>query len=267
VDTEIDRTKTSSLFFPPSEVRDETGAWYFSPELGASYAICDTTRLYARSAAGIKPAGFSAFASTPALARYDEELAWTNELGAEVSLPDQHLTFSLAGFWNRIHDYQLNRPDVYSTDYYTVNSGPVTSLGVEAELRWQPLDGLTVQGSAGYVNAEFDSSPYAGNAVPFVPDFTGSLGVRYDLPKNCYVQTSVRIAGATYFDEANNDRFRQGSYCCWDAEIGYAVEHFSVALFGRNLLDEEYYTFINPQINAGSPGDPQLFGVRATLEF
>ena len=267
VDAAIDRTKTDSFFSPPSVVRDELGAWYFSPELGATYALCDTTRLYARSAAGIKPAGFSAFASTPALAQYDDEVAWTNELGAEVSLPDQHLIFSLAGFWNRIHDYQLNRPDVYSTDYYTVNAGPVTSLGVEAELRWQPLDGLTVQGSAGYVNAEFDSSPYAGNAVPFVPGFTGSLGVRYDLPKNCYVQTSVRIAGATYFDEANNDRFRQGSYCCWDAEIGYAVEHFSLALFGRNLLDEEYYTFINPQINAGSPGDPQLFGVRATLEF
>jgi hypothetical protein len=34
----------------------------------------------------------------------------------------------------------------------------------------------------------------------------------------------------------------------------------SASLFSAaTLLDEEYYTFINPQIFAGSPGDPQIF--------
>lgn len=267
VDVKIDRTKTSTMVFPASVVDDSLGDWYLSPELGATYAVCDTTRVFARSAIGIKPAGFSAFASTPATARYDEELAWTNELGMEVTVPDQHLTVSLTGFWNRSDDYQLNRQARYSTDFLTVNAGEVTSLGVETELRWRPVAGLTVQGSAGYVNAQFDDAPHAGNEVPFVPEFTGSMGVRYDFPMGCYVQTSVRMNGATYFDEANNDRYRQGSYLCWDAEIGYAAEHFSVALFGRNLLDKEYYTFINPQIGAGSPGDPQIFGMRASLDF
>ena len=35
----------------------------------------------------------------------------------------------------------------------------------------------------------------------------------------------------------------------------------------RNLMDEEYYTFINPQIAAGSPGDPQQFGIRVRTTF
>ncbi|MCX6873169.1 MAG: TonB-dependent receptor [Verrucomicrobia bacterium] len=274
VDNKIDRTKTAASpviptsFLPaPSVVRDDQGAWYASPELGASYAWCDTTRLYARSALGIKPAGFSAFASTPATARYDEEVAWNNEVGMEVSLPDSHLTFSLAGFCNRSDNYQLNREAPDSTDFYTVNADRVLSLGLETELRWQPVAGLTLQGSAGYVNAEFDSAPFDGNAVPFVPEFTGSLGARYDFPKGFYVQTSLRMTGATYFNEANDERFRQGAYLCWDAELGYAVGNFSVALFGRNMLDEEYYSFVNPQIRAGSPGDPQLFGIRATIGF
>ena len=127
----------------------------------------------------------------------------------------------------------------------------------------------------GYVNAEFDgyqdpflaSTSYDGNKVPFVPEFTGALGVRYDFDSGFYAQTSLRMTGATYFDEANNKNFRQGSYGCWDAEIGYVAKNFSVAVFGRNLLDEEYYTFINPQIMAGSPGDPQFFGVRVMLDF
>ncbi|MEO0017263.1 MAG: hypothetical protein RLZZ522_546, partial [Verrucomicrobiota bacterium] len=83
VEVDIDRSKATT-FFPPvptSTVRDDLGEWYVSPELGASYQVGEVTRVFARSAIGIKPAGFSAFASTPASARYDEETAWTNELG------------------------------------------------------------------------------------------------------------------------------------------------------------------------------------------
>ena len=268
VESEIDRIKTGNASYPMPPVREDVGEWYCSPELGASYALSDTTRLFARSAIGIKPAGFSAYASDAASARYNDEVAWTNELGAEISLPDHHLTGSFTGFWNRIDDYQLNRSaDPPSTDYYTVNAGRVTTWGLETQLRWQPVDGLTLLGSAGYVNAQFESSPDKGNAVPYVPEFTGSLGARYDSPKGFYVQSAVRVTGTTYFDEANTDRYHQGSYFCWDAEIGYAVERFSVALYGRNLLDREYYTFINSSIEAGSPGDPQVFGIRATLDF
>jgi len=100
-----------------------------------------------------------------------------------------------------------------------------------------------------------------------VPEFAASLGARYDFPMGFYLQSAVRMTGTTYFDEANTERYHQCSYLCWDAEIGYAADHFSVALYGRNLLDRGFYTFINPQIKAGSPGDPQIFGVRATLEF
>jgi outer membrane receptor protein involved in Fe transport len=271
VDSEIDRTKTLNYYPSPPyatpPVREDMGDWYFTPEIGASYVLCENVRVFARGAMGIKPAGFSAFASTAKLARYEDEVALTHEVGAEISLPDHHLTCSLTGYWNHIDDYQLNLQAPKSTDYYTTNAGSVTSLGVEAEVRWQPVDGLTVQGSAGLVHARFDDAPYDGNAVPYVPEFAASLGARYDFQKGFYLQSAVRMTGTTYFNEANKDRYSQGSYLCWDAEIGYAVERFSVALYGRNLLDREYYTFINPQIEAGSPGDPQVFGIRATLQF
>ena len=274
VNSDIDRTKTAAspvippMYLPgPSVVNESTGDWYFSPEVGASYAPCDAARLFTRSAIGVKPAGFSAFASTPALARYDDETAWTNELGMEVTLPDKHFTWSLTGYCNQLYDYQVNRQAPMSTDFYTANAGTVTSLGVETQVRWQPVDGLTLLGGAGLTHARFDSSPNDGNAVPFVPEFTGSLGARYDFPQGFYVQSAVRLTGPTYFDEANTDRYSQGSYLCWDAEIGYAKDHFSVALYGRNMLDRQYYTYINPEILAGAPGDPAVVGVRASVTF
>ena len=45
------------------------------------------------------------------------------------------------------------------------------------------------------------------------------------------------------------------------------AENFSVTLYGTNLFDKGYYTFINPQIAAGSPGDPQQFGIRVSTTF
>lgn len=268
VTSEIDRVKTSTFAPQDAPVRGESGAWQCSPELGASYTINDTTRVFARTAIGVKPAGFSAFAKEESSAHYHDEVAWTNELGTEVSMPDAHLTGSLTGFWNRIHDYQLNRSATdYTTDFYTVNAGPVTTLGMEAEVRWQPVDSLTVQGCAGVTHAQFESAATDGNPVPFVPAYTGSLGARYDFPHGYYIQSSGRLTGATTFDESRDSHSRQGAYFCWDAEIGYATKHFSVALFGRNLLDREYYSFINRQIEAGVPGDPQIFGIRTTMEF
>jgi len=274
VDAEIDRTKSDS-FFTTSTVRADVSDWYFSPELGASYRLCDSSVLFARTAIGTKPAGYSAFGSTPATAGYEDETTWSNELGITVSSPEQGLDFSLTGFWNRIDDYQVNRPDVFSTDYFIVNADQVSSIGAEAELLWRPNERFTLRGSFGYTDAEFDSYAdpvlpgvfHDGNQVPYIPEFTGSLGARYEFGNGFYVQTSVRMAGETYFDEMNTALFRQGSYWTWDAEAGYSNEDFSVAVYGRNLLGEDYYTFINPQIAAGTPGDPQRFGVRVKLAF
>jgi iron complex outermembrane receptor protein len=266
VDSEIDRSKTDS-FFNTSTVREGDSAFYVSPEVGVEMALDDATRVFARSSIGNRPAGYSAFASNPVSAAYDNETTWSNELGIGHSIPDQRLDFTLTGYWNQTRDYQLNQPDIASTDYFTINAGRVTSIGVEGELRWNPMDALLVRASAGTLHARFDSAPRDGNPVPYIPEFNAALGVRYDLPHGFHVQSALRMTGEVFFEDTGDRRFRQGSYLCWDAEIGYATGPFSLAVFGRNLLDETYYTFINPQISAGSPGDPRMFGVRATMEF
>lgn len=269
-DASIDRTKTS----PFSVVRDSLDAWYASPELGVSHRFADEAEGFFRTALGVRPGGFSAFASSLQLARYDEEVGWNNELGVEVSLPEQRLSFGLTGFCNLIHDYQLNVPDRFSTDYFTMNAPTVLATGIEAQSRWQATDSFSLQATVGWTDSHFDDfydSVWGmrrdGNAVPFVPEFTGSLAGRYEFGGGFYAQTGLRVNGPTYFDAANNDAFRQDPYLVWDAEVGYAHGAFAVALFGRNLADKEYYTFINPEIRAGAPGDPQTFGVRAEWSF
>lgn len=272
-DTSIDRNKVN-LLEPPSSVRDSLDDWYVSPELGVSQRLADGVDGFFRSGIGIRPAGFSAFARTADLARYDEEVGWNNELGVEVALPAQRLRFGLTGFCNFIRDYQLNVPGNRSTDYFTVNAAAVIAWGIEAQARWQATEDLSLQASFGWVDSRFDDfhdtvwgARRDDNKVPFVPEFTGSLAGRYEFGGGFYAQTALRVNGPTYFDAANTDAFRQNAFLVWDAEVGYARGPFAVALFGRNLADKDYYTFINPEIRAGTPGDPQVFGVRAEWMF
>ena len=73
--------------------------------------------------------------------------------------------------------------------------------------------------------------------------------------------------GETFFDESNAGLFREGGYEVYDAQIGFRNEQFTVVVYGENLGDEFYYTFINPQIFAGTPGDPEAYGVRLDWRF
>lgn len=275
-ESEMDRVKDSFFSgFPVGSApvvgkRDE---WFVSPVLGLTWEVHPAVSLFYRSALGNKPGGFSAYSDNPVVAEFERETNWSNELGFEYDCPGYDLRFGLRGFWDQIDDYQFNESVPGTTDFVVLNAEEVVSRGVELDAAWAPVGGLTVRGSIGYVDAEFDrytdltGLQLDGNKVPFVPEYTGSLGVRYDFDFGFYAQTSMRVAGRTRFDAVNSSSFTEDSYVTWDAELGYGTEHFNVALYGRNLLDEQYYTFINPSIAAGTPGVPQIFGVRLKSMF
>lgn len=274
----IDRIKTGagvpfpSAFPLPPRLIGESEGWYFSPTVGAEYALSDETSVFARTSLSFKPQGFTAYSDLPQTAHYDEEQSWESEVGVRYQNDAQSLGLELRGYYKRIDDYQLNR-STGVTDFVIVNADQVEALGLEAEMRWRPADHLTVQATAGVSQIEFDEhrglrgEDFSGNDVPFLPEFTASLGLRYDFGCGFHAQTAVRAVGATYYDEANSSDFRQGTYRVWDAQIGYEAENWNAAVFARNLFDEEYYTFMNNQIAAGAPGDPQIFGVRVGIEF
>jgi len=274
-ESKIDRVQNAAAPVPGvTPIRGKQDDWFVSPVLGLTYAVAPSVDLFYRSSIGNKPAGYSAYSNNPVYAEFDRETNWSNEIGLEYDCPAYNLRFGIRGFWDQIDDYQLNQSVPRTTDFVVLNADEVTSRGIEIDGAWAPVEGLTFRGSFGYVDAEFDrfvdpltGANLSGNKVPFVPEFTGSFGARYDFQSGFYAQTSVRAAGRTRFDSANTSAFTEDAYVTWDAEIGYIAENFSVALYGRNLLDEEYYTFINPQILAGSPGDPQQFGIRVRTTF
>jgi iron complex outermembrane receptor protein len=280
VDVSMNRIKPSGALgamgvTPVPALNPSSDGLYFSPTAGIGYDYNENLSGFVRTGLGIKPHGYSAFSDNPATASFGEERNWSNEIGLQFRNEESRMNAVVRAFWNEIEDYQLNEAKPFSTDFVVVNADEVRSRGVEAELQWRPIEPLLLHGTAGWTDIEFDSytdpfnsqTSYDGNTVPFIPEFTASVGFRYDLPGGFFIGSSVRATEDTYYDAANTGAFLQDGYWIWNAQVGYEAENWSVTVYGRNILDEVYYTFINPQIAAGSPGDPQLFGVRVNLDL
>ena len=245
--------------------------WYFSPTLGLTYEASNDVTLFARTSIGVKPAGFTAFSDVAATSAYKDETAWETEVGALISFPDEDLDLELRAYYKQIDDYQLNRSTA-TGNFIILNAEEVRAIGIEAEANWRPSDALTISASAGLSEIEFEkfndgATDLSGNRVPFVPEFTAALGFRYNLGEGFYISSAYRAIGSVNYEDNGSSTFKQESYQILDAQIGYEAENWSASIFGHNLLDENYYSYISPQISAGAPGTPALYGVRMSVEF
>src|SRR5690606_11682276 len=99
-------TSVPNFGIPDTTVRGDSDEWFVSPSLGLTYEVTDAVEVFVRSSIGNKPAGYSAYADTLALARFDREQNWSNEIGLQYDCPAYDLRFGVRAFWDQIDDYQ-----------------------------------------------------------------------------------------------------------------------------------------------------------------
>jgi iron complex outermembrane receptor protein len=276
--SDIDRTKTSSNNFrfptaPDTPLNRSQDRDYVSGTAGITHALTNAVSLLARGSFSSKPEGFSGFTANPQLARFETERLWSGEVGLTFGQPKGRFGGSVLAFWNNVSDYQLERTVPNSTDFVVVNADEVAARGFEAKFMWNPVEHVWWDFQAGYTDATFEDHRDAsgarvdGKRVPFIPKYTLRTGVTVDFGQGFSANASYAAIGRTYFDERNTSTFSQKSYGTVNAQLRYRVERYSIALYGQNLFEEDYYQFINPEIFAGSPGAPRRFGVQVSFEY
>ena len=98
----------SFLFHQP--LRAESNGVYFSPSLGAAYAVSSETSVFARTSLSYKPQGFTAYSDNAATTEFDEEQSLETEIGVSViKVPINQLVRSCVVTLSRSDDYQLNQ--------------------------------------------------------------------------------------------------------------------------------------------------------------
>lgn len=152
------------------------------------------------------------------------------------------------------------------------NAERAHALGAEVEASVRLLPELELFAGANYTRAEFDRYQFQGNnfdgkRINNIPAYTVTAGIEYRAKWGVVARLSWRRAGEFEFDETNT--VGQSAYDLLDVRLGYVWKNYGLFVFGRNLLDREYfsnaYRFAGALV--GTPGAPQTVGIELTGRF
>lgn len=230
------------------------------------------------------------FTGSPAQTRYKPEYSYNYEVGTHLSLADGMLQLDAAAFYMDIHDQQISKFVSSGLGRVMVNAGRGQSYGLEASLLGSHFDRrLTWNASYGFTHSTFktyeaqaateteEAVRYDGNYVPFVPMHTMAAGVEYSQPLHnrkvhrLLVGVNTHGAGRIYWDEKND--CSQSFYALLDAHIGMDFGKTRIDLWGKNLTDSRYNTFLftseatTRELRFAQRGRPLQMGVDIRFRF
>lgn len=249
--------------------RDSDGV-AFSPsddmlggKVALEYRLADGPMFYALASRGYKAGGFNSNNDIPADDReYQPEFLWNYEIGSKFTAADNSYNTRIALFYQDRDDVQTKQSLVQNiegstcpcsfTDY-TTNAAAGRAYGLEVETNWQVTDALSVFSSIGLLRSEFsDFQSYAhsqadaetgtpfdlsGHDLPHAPHYQFTAGGEYFFSERWY--TRVEVEGKDSFYFSSRHEAQSDAYELINARIGYNAGSWEVALWGRNLTDED----------------------------
>ncbi len=273
----------------------------FLPKVSVMYRMGgdDRSSLYASLSKGYKAGGFntqmfsdilqqrvmSEFGisassyDTDEIITYDPEQSWNYEVGAHLESPSSRVVANVALFYIDCQNQQLTVfPEGQTTGRMMTNAGASRSYGAEVDMRARLGERFTLSGSYGYTNAKFTEyisgeNNYAGNYVPYAPQQTLYMGASYRAPVGLEHFDSIGFevntsgVGQIYWNEDNSAS--QPFYNVVGAAVRFESDKYSLALWARNILNEEYDTFyfLSMQREFVQSGLPRTIGATLTINL
>lgn len=226
---------------------------------------------YVSISQGGKSGGFDFRAQTPsatgalqATTPYRPETVTTYEIGVKADPVPGRVRFNGAIFWNQFDDIQLTVPNALTGLTQRYNAGNGHSAGAEIETSIKITKDLDLHYTASYLYAVLDSysgtrqqvtlasgqvyntTPYAGAALPYSPRFQTMGALTYHIPLNLpgrfEIGADVSFQTAAYTSSAINPQTRIAPQTYINAMASWSSpdRRWSVQATGRNLLDHRY---------------------------
>ena len=231
---------------------------------------------------------------------YEEEVSKAFEAGFKAKLLDNRLSLNGAIYHTQVDDMQYFNffAGPFGLLRVVTNLDEVTIQGAEVDFRWLATDNVTLFGGYAYTDGEidrYDGRPYTeGNEVPYVPEYTGNLGVELRFPVgggglDLVTRLDGSFVGETWFHPVQDELvpnlftgfgFGQGefskqnrdAYAVANLRIALEGERWGITAWGRNIADEDYLQEVIPAPEFGgsfihdSPGDSYGLDVRYSFK-
>lgn len=263
----------------------DPGETMMGGELSYSHVIARGIVGYATLAKGYKAGGFNLGLVPENLRKFEQEELWSLELGIKSDWLDGRLSFNGAVFYNERRDQQVRTSeqlvpnDPASFVFFTANAAAGKTLGLEADVRWIPVDRWELYASVGLLNAEFDrfvtpDSDLSGRDQAHAPAYSLAMGGMYRHPAGMFARLDLSARDEFYFGVSHDQK--SSPFELVNARLGFEAERWTAQIWARNLLDERYavrgFFFGNEPPNFPNTlyirqGDPRQLGVTLDMRF
>jgi len=248
------------------------------PELGLHWSRDKSFATGLRLSRGYRGGG-TAYAPSIATTRdYDAESSWDAELYADYQ-PTTDFKISLNVFASTIEDQQVSftpAGGIAFLDQLVANASSSQRYGAEVQSSWRISECFTALAGLGWLNTEYrdlqlQGVDYSGSEFSNAPELTASVGLEFRHPSGWFASSRFTWADTSFTSVDNTKLTALETRKLLSARAGYAWEHFSVHVFGNNLLDDKYANarmvgLVVPSINADI-GAPRMLGVGCELTW
>jgi iron complex outermembrane recepter protein len=259
------RVELDSAYFTPLATSNNSNN-QFSPRVGITYQPWRWISLYGNY---IESFGANNGSSTTGQA-FDPQTAEEYEAGMKTEFFDGRLNSTLAF-------YHLTKNNVLTPDpnnpNFSLPIGEARSQGIELDISGQLTDALSLITSYAYTDARItkDNSGNEGNRLPYVPEHSGSVWLKYDFQQaplqGFSAGAGVFAASSRQGDAANS--FHDGSYARLDLFGAYSHKIGPTRLTAQvninNVTDTEYFILRDRARNL--PAEPLMVFGSLRLEY
>jgi iron complex outermembrane receptor protein len=212
-----------------------------------SYKLNPDLMFYISWAQGTKSGGFADSATLLDQSEYESEVAQTSELGMRYQTSDRQLTVNATLYATDVDDYQLV---TFTGTQFRVDNTDLEAVGIESEVLWAPrfAPGLDLSWRNTYSDAEDANT---GWEIPRAPRWSGGVVLRYgrELAHGWRLTLDGSIDYESEQTHQQNPHAvpRADSITMYGAGVGLESDNgLSLRVVGRNLTDENRYTFVFP---------------------
>lgn len=262
-----------------------------SPRVSVQYQWTDDIMTYATVAKGFRSGGLNTrfFGGVTDLTRlsFAPEIVWNYEAGIRTEFFDNRARVNLTGFYMDYTDQQLTFFDEASQLVIIQNVGESSRAGIELETQVNPIEGLTISGNVGYLDAQYDDVGGSGaegvtvdSTPPRSPEWTFNIGGSYEIPAgegSVVVSTNYnyRTSQTTTSTDGNTQFLDEYGLLTARLQYNSPEDVWNIAFFATNLLDKEYFIggidFARREGALGfsqlDVGRPREFGVNLRYNF
>jgi iron complex outermembrane receptor protein len=276
-------------------------------ELSANYKIDKNTSVFSRVANGFRAQTIQgrdvAFEGSPSVA--ESETINSFEVGTKTDLLNDTLRLNVAAFYYQIDDIQFSAIGGGANNTALINADKGTGYGFEIDAQYLVTDNLTLTAGYSYNHTEIQDESLTvlpcganagfnftgnctvldpstdgfavlidGNPFPQAPETIFNFTARYAIPMGddgeISIYTDWAFQGETNLFLYDSIEFKTNNNFEGGLRIAYEnyADDYSIALFGRNITDEENLKgAIDFNNLTGIVNQPRIFGIEAKVRF